>query len=112
MPLVTLTTNQALADKSALCLALSKATADLLGKPESYVMVLVQDAQTLSFAGTKEPAALLQLKSLGLAEDLTSQYSEKLCNLVNEQVGIPSSRIYIEFSSPARHLWGWDKRTF
>ena len=25
---------------------------------------------------------------------------------------IPPERIYIEFSSPARHMWGWNSRTF
>jgi len=112
MPLIVLATNQQITDKPSLCLDLSRATADLLGKPESYVMAMIQDAQTLSFAGNDQPAAYVQLKSLGLTEDKTSDYSEKLCALISGLTNIPSERIYIEFSSPPRHFWGWDSRTF
>jgi len=112
MPLLTLNTNQSIDDSTRVCQKLSGLTADILGKPESYVMVLVQDNQSMTFAGTDEPTALLQLKSLGLPEDQTTELSQNLCTLVNELLGIPTNRIYIEFSSPARHFWGWDKRTF
>lgn len=112
MPLLTLSTNQPVADKGNLCTALSKLTSEILGKPESYVMVLVQDEQSMSFAGSSEPTALLQLKSLGLPEDKTAHFSKLLCHTISESTGIASNRIYIEFSNPARHMWGWDKHTF
>lgn len=112
MPLLTLTTNCVIADKARICSELSQHAAAMLGKPESYVMVLVRDQQTMSFAGNDDPAALLELKSLGLPELQTAVYSEQLCNLVSQQLPVPASRIYIEFSSPERHMWGWDKRTF
>ncbi|MCW8964848.1 MAG: phenylpyruvate tautomerase MIF-related protein [Gammaproteobacteria bacterium] len=112
MPLLTLNTNQPLDDKTGLCQKLSRHTAEMLGKPESYVMVIVRDDQSMIFAGTDEPTALLELKSLGLPEDQTTGLSDSLCTLVNGLLNIPTSRIYIEFSSPARHMWGRDKRTF
>ena len=112
MPLITLKTNVTLEQPQETCEALSRLTADLLGKPESYVMVLVQDEQHMTFAGTSEAAALIELKSLGLPEDKTGEYSDALCSRVNELTGITASRIYIEFSGPARHMWGWDHRTF
>lgn len=112
MPLITLATNQEIKDKPSLCLDLSKSAAQLLNKPESYVMALVEDNQALSFAGNHEPAAYLQLKSLDLPEDQTAGYSEKISAMITEHTGIPANRIYIEFSSPARHLWGWNSGTF
>lgn len=75
-------------------------------------MVQIQDNQSLIFAGDDSPCALLQLKSLGLPENSTADFSSRLCNFINEQTGISSQRIYIEFSSPQRHMWGWDQRTF
>ncbi|WP_456418124.1 phenylpyruvate tautomerase MIF-related protein [Thiolapillus sp.] len=114
MPLLTLTTNQLLspAQKSALPAALSAETARLLGKPESYVMVIVQDKQMMTMGGAADAAAYLQLKSLGLPEGDTEALSAALCDLVSSTLDIPADRIYIEFSSPARHLWGWNRSTF
>jgi len=112
MPLLILQTNCPVENRPDVCKELSSQTAQLLGKPESYVMVIVRDGQSMTFAGTDEPTALLELKSLGLPEDQTTMLSDSLCTLVNGLLNIPTSRIYIEFSSPARHMWGWDKHTF
>jgi hypothetical protein len=112
MPLISLRTNLAIPDKTELCLQLSATAAELLGKSEKYVMTLVQDQQAMTFAGDKEPTALIEVKSLGLPEDLTTSMSEKLCSKVTALLGVPGDRIYIEYSNPARHLWGWNSQTF
>ena len=90
----------------------SKLVAEILGKPESYVMVTIQDSTQMMFAGDSQPLAYLQLKSLGLPESSTTEFSNVLCNLINRELGIASERIYIEFSSPDRHMWGWNNKTF
>ena len=112
MPLLSLKTNATVENPQETCDSLSRLTAEILGKPESYVMVLVQDQQDMIFSGTHEPAALVELKSLGLPEDKTGDFSDKLCAHVNMLTGIAANRIYIEFSGPARHMWGWDHHTF
>jgi len=112
MPLLEITTNCSLKNADQLASKASQATAEILGKPESYVMVKVQPVQTLIFAGSGAPAAHLKLKSLGLPENRTTEFSEKLCDFISARLNINSNRIYIEFASPERHLWGWDKRTF
>ena len=114
MPLLTLTTNLSLSpeQKSTLPVRLSAEAARLLGKPESYVMVIMQDGQAMTMGGSSEPTAYLQLKSLGLPEDDTSVLSEALCDLINGSLDIPADRIYIEFFNPPRHLWGWNRSTF
>ncbi|MCK5919804.1 MAG: hypothetical protein KAG66_02615, partial [Methylococcales bacterium] len=40
------------------------------------------------------------------------EYSRALCELVENELGIPADRIYIEFSNPERHMWGWNEGTF
>ena len=40
--------------------------AKALSKPESYVMVDLEVYESLMFAGNQEPAAYLELKSIGL----------------------------------------------
>ncbi len=112
MPLLTITTNTQIEDTSAFSEQASSLVAKLLGKPESYVMVSVTDNHNLVFAGNHEPCALLELKSLGLPENSTAEFSSSLCTFIEQQLGINSARVYVEFSNPDRHMWGWDKRTF
>ena len=112
MPLLELTTNTTIDDCQHIAQQASKLAAEILGKPESYVMVKIQPEQALIFAGTDEPAAHVKLKSLGLAENSTADFSEKICSFISSQLNINSARIYIEFASPERHMWGWDGKTF
>lgn len=112
MPLLELTTNTDIDDIQNLAKQASELTAVILGKPESYVMVKIMPKQNLVFAGSGEPAAHVKLKSLGLPETNTAELSAKICAFINAELGINSARVYIEFSNPERHMWGWDERTF
>lgn len=113
MPLLSIETNQVFTNKQdALLQTASRSVAAMLGKPEQYVMLRLQHNPALWFAGSDKPAAILELKSLGLAEERTAEFSQTLCALIETELGIPAERIYIEFSSPARHMWGWNGGTF
>ncbi|HEB95108.1 MAG TPA: hypothetical protein ENI96_01595 [Sedimenticola thiotaurini] len=114
MPLLKIETNARVDEerRPALLKQLSEAVAAMLGKPESYVMVALESGRDMLFAGDDAPLALLQLKSLGLPESRTGEYSSHLCRLMEEKLGIPPERVYIEFSAPARHMWGWNGGTF
>ena len=112
MPLFKVTTNATIDDKPGFAEKASLSIANILGKPESYVMVQVEDEACLMFAGHHEACALLELKSLGLPENQTADLSSRLCEFIHQQLNIETTRIYIEFSNPDRHMWGWDKRTF
>lgn len=91
---------------------LSAAVARALGKPESYVMIALDSGKPMLFAGSAEPTAYMELKSLGLPEAATPALSQTLCGLIEQQLEISQERIYIEFSNPANHLWGWNGETF
>lgn len=112
MPLLEISTNTAIENCQLIAEQASKLMADLLGKPESYVMVKILPEQTLIFAGTNESAAHIKLKSLGLPENNTADFSAKICSFIHSQLNISSARIYIEFANPERHMWGWDGKTF
>ena len=114
MPLLTIETNISLDAREAQALSLkaSAHVAGMLGKPESYVMVSVRPGSIMSFGGNDSPCAMLELKSLGLPEEQTTAFSDSLCGFISTETGIPASRIYIQFSNPQRHLWGWDGKTF
>ena len=114
MPTLIIKTNADLdsADRAALLRAASESVADMLGKPERYVMVLLEPTPDMCFGADTAPSAYLELKSLGLPEDRTADFSASLCRLMQQQLGVPPERIYIEFASPARHLFGFDGKTF
>ncbi len=112
MPTFKITTNISLQDSNQLAATASKLVASMLGKPELYVMVQINDEQTLYFGGNDSPAALLSLQSLGLPEAEIKSYSERLCDFINTQLGIAADRIYISFESPPRSHWGWNNTTF
>ncbi|MEJ2620513.1 MAG: phenylpyruvate tautomerase MIF-related protein [Candidatus Thiodiazotropha sp.] len=114
MPLLRITTNQSVDDqqlKTMLKIA-SATVAEMLGKPERYVMVDFVHNPHMIFSGTSATTAYLELKSIGLPVDRTGDFSKQLCQLMQQQLQIPEDRIYIEFSSAERHLWGWNSATF
>lgn len=90
----------------------SENVAGILNKPERYVMVMLESNPDMLFAGSGDPLAYLELKSIGLPQGETKTLSQALCQLITEQLGIDSDRIYIEFADAQRHMWGWDGGTF
>jgi len=114
MPLLSIHTNQSVTEdrQQALIKKASALVAQLLSKPERYVMVCMQHELPMIFAGNDDPCAYLELKSIGLPEDRTADISRALCELIVAEIDITGERIYIEFSNAARHLWGWNLSTF
>lgn len=112
MPYLSIISNQQLDTDSSQLQLLSRTVADGLNKPESYVMVSVQHNPDMLFAGTREPLAYCELKSLGLQMSQTEELAQRLCSCLNKLYGISTKRIYIEFSAPARAMWGWNNKTF
>jgi phenylpyruvate tautomerase len=99
-------------DRPSVLTHASGTVARMLGKPESYVMVILEDGRDMLFAGAPAPAAYLELKNLGLSETKTAEYSRVLCDLVAADLGIPAERVYIEFAAPPARLFGWNGGTF
>ena len=104
--------NPGSAVQSALVRHLSSRLASWLGKPEQYVMVAIQPGTAMSFAGTDEPCAYLELKSIGLPESQLPDLSAQLSRTLADELGISTDRIYIEFSAAEPQWWGWNATTF
>lgn len=111
MPLISIETNQTLENPSSLT-EISQAVAAMLGKPESYLMLKFEHNEHMLFAGNSKPLAHLKIKSLGLPEDKTQEFSAELCKIMQQHFSIAPDRTYIEFANPERHLWGWNNTTF
>ena len=114
MPYLKIQTNQALDDvaQQRLMAEASATVAEQLGKPERYVMVAIDAARPMLFAGNSDAVAYLELKSIGLPDDATAGLSERLCELMATHLNIAPDRVYIEFANAQRHMWGWNGGTF
>jgi phenylpyruvate tautomerase len=112
MPVLSVHTNISMDDKAGLLKKASSTVSETLGKPEGYVMIRLSDNEAMSFAGNSDPLAYVELKSLGLSADQTTSLSEVICGFIEQNLSIDPARIYIEFSSPERSMFGWNKSTF
>ena len=112
MPLLKISTNTKIDTPDAILKEATQLVATMLAKPASYVQIVLEDQQTISFAGSIEPCAYLELYSLGLPEAQTPMMSKTLCDFIAAKLAIAANRTYIQFQAPARHLWGWDSKTF
>jgi len=114
MPLLKVQTNVNLDDnqKVDLLSACSTTVATMLGKSEKYVMICFEHNPDMLFAGTRDATVYLELKSIGLSENKTTEYSAALCDVMVKHLDVKADRIYIEFNNAMRHLWGWNNATF
>ena len=114
MPLLKLETTVGLAEdkRQALLAALSKTLAEVTGKPEQYVMVTASQV-AMQMAGKLGDAAFVDIRGIGgLSGDVNRQLSQKLCRLLNESLGVPANRIYLNFTELEASNWGWQGNTF
>lgn len=114
MPLLKLETTVPLpeAKLKTLLAALSKLVAETIGKPEQYVMVTANPAPML-MSGKPGDAAFADVRSIGgLSGDTNRVLAEKVCRLLNEQLGISPDRVYLNFTDVKAANWGWNGATF
>lgn len=114
MPLLKLETTVALSEdtRKALLAALSKTVAEVIGKPEQYVMVTVGQAAML-MSGNAGDAAFVDIRSIGgLTGDVNRKLSQRICKLLSETLGVPQNRIYLNLTDVRATNWGWNGSTF
>ena len=97
-------------DADALLLALSSTLADQTGKPEAYVMTLLESDLPMTFAGSNDPCAFIEIRSIGALKP--PAMTTAFCSLVNTRTGIPLNRIYVAFDDVSASDWGWNGSTF
>ena len=111
MPLINVRTSISSIEKPELLLQeLSKELSDITGKPEKYVMALLETDVPMVFSGSNEPCCYIEIKSIGAINP--SEMSAAFCRMVSSKTEIPSSRIYLRFEDIPAKYWGWDGRTF
>lgn len=115
MPLIKIQTSVKCSDeqKQELVLKLSGICASGIGKPESYVMSLLEDDAILALGGSVKNAAFVEVKSIGgLNGAVNSRLSSDICSCLEEMLGIPGSCVYINFTDVPASQWGCNGSTF
>ncbi len=89
----------------ALKAAFAKAMS-LIGKPEAYLMLGFEDNARLWFAGDNSlPCAFIDVSILHSAPRASyEKLTEALCSAVEEELNIPSERIYVKYEETEN--WG------
>ncbi|KAJ2399145.1 hypothetical protein GGI23_002825 [Coemansia sp. RSA 2559] len=96
MPLCQIITNTRPKDSKALSTKASSAVAELLSKPLGYVMTMVTYNSSLMFGGTDEPAAYVQIGSIGsVGGNNNIRIVAGITKLVAAELDVESSRIYV-----------------
>ncbi|MBU0506510.1 hypothetical protein KJ708_11010 [bacterium] len=114
MPLIKLQTNINLekSKEKETLESLSKLISQELGKPEQYVMAIIEKASFI-MSGAGGDTAYVEVKSLGaLNPEKNTQLSEKICQLLESSLSISPVRVYINFEDVERSCWGWNGKTF
>jgi phenylpyruvate tautomerase PptA (4-oxalocrotonate tautomerase family) len=114
MPLLKLETTVVISEakRQALLASLSKIVAEIIGKPERYVMVAAGQA-AMQMSGNPGDAAFVDVRSIGgLSDEVNRKLSQKVCQLLNDSLGVPPNRIYLNFTDVQGSHWGWNGNTF
>lgn len=115
MPLIKLETSVKCSEKqkNELVFDLSKICAECTGKPESYVLSIVEDGALISFGGKVKRGAFLEVKSIGgLNDSVNNSLTVKICECLKRELDISPSDVYINFTDVSGVNWGWNGSTF
>jgi phenylpyruvate tautomerase len=74
--------------------------------------VSLAPGQRLVFAGSEEPAAFLELRSIGLPDAKRGSLCTELTDLIAEFFGIARDRIFLMMVDVDAKLWGHGGKTF
>ncbi len=114
MPYFKIETSQPL-DKAAGEILLKDASAflsGLLGKPERAIMVALSQGVPMVFNERQDPAAYVELKSIGLPPEKAGEFSKAVCEFIEQAISVPADRIFIDFAAIDGKMFGWNKKTF
>jgi len=112
MPFLKILSNNRIQGADDLLVKSSALLSEILGKPEKYIMISIEENPEMMFGGTDDPLLYIELKSIGLPRDRTKEISQKLSLFLKDETGVPVYRMYIEFSDAERSMWGWNGSTF
>ena len=90
---------------------LGKAVA-ILNKPESFLMVGIEDNYDLYMGGKKlDKGAYVSVSLFGNGtKSAYEAMTSKICDLYERELGIPASKVYVTYHGVSD--WGWNGNNF
>lgn len=84
----------------------------LINKPESFLMVGIEDNYTLYMGGDRlEKGAFVSVSMYGNASpDAYDQMTAEICSLYERELEIPANKVYVTYQGIKD--WGWNGRNF
>tara|TARA_B100000700_G_C14848823_1_gene762950 strand:+ start:229 stop:567 length:339 start_codon:yes stop_codon:yes gene_type:complete len=111
MPFISIKTSlPEIEDSEGLLKELSKLIAILTGKPEKYVMTLLEKNVPMTFSGNNNHCCYIEIKSIGSLKPATM--TAEISKFIEAKTQIKSDRIYINFEDIDAKKWGYNGRTF
>lgn len=113
MPYIATTTNVKLAEdkRQAMKKAMGDAIRLIPGKSEAWLMLSWKDETPMAFQGQDDPCAICEVKLYGKAAPAAyDQLTGALCRILEEQAGVPASRVYVTYQEIDH--WGFDGSNF
>ena len=110
MPLLSISTNTKIKNEQILLANSLDFISSLTGKPKNFIMIKLTDSLSMNFAGTDEPCAFIEIKSIGSL--VPSKMSKPSCEFFSSELEIPKERIYIFFQDVDSKNWAWNSKTF
>ncbi len=84
----------------------------IIGKPENYLMIHLDDNQDLYFGGKKlDSGAYVEVKVFGTVDAGASRkMTAQICEILEKQLGIPGNAVYVSYFGTPH--WGWNGSNF
>ncbi|GMQ08739.1 hypothetical protein CsSME_00052334 [Camellia sinensis var. sinensis] len=111
MPCLNLSTNVNLEgiDISSILKEATFAVADLIGKPEAHVMVMLKGSVPIAIGGIEDPAANGEVVSIGgLNPDVNNKLSAAISTILEAKLSVPPTRFFLEFYNTLGSNFGWN----
>ena len=111
MPLINLfTSSPFIENPDQLLQNLSSEVAHLTGKPQKFVMAILQTDLKIFFDGNQDPACYVEINSIGSLDP--NKMSQVITESLSKDLELPQNRIYIRFDDVSPELWSWNGKTF
>lgn len=112
MPLIKIQTSVAAPpDASAMLLAVAADVATILGKSPNKMMTVLEPNVSMTYAGTTEPTAFVEVKSVGQMGDKASPICAAICEHLSRSLRVAPDHVYIELADTTAPMWGWNGKT-
>jgi phenylpyruvate tautomerase PptA (4-oxalocrotonate tautomerase family) len=114
MPYFAIHTNQELNEtaRADLLESASAFVAELLDKPEAYVMVALDTGVSMSFGASRNPTAYVVLRSIGLPTERCNEFAAKISQFIEAGLQVPKDRVFIDLTDLHRDRFAWNGKTF